>query len=259
MGKVIEIAVAAVLAGITLAGTYLVWYALFGKRLRHRGDDTRTDGEPKKKKAHDSGHEKWGVDKKAYCYPHINDIMGYEFVKVITIKTDTSDNKSPEDKKLEETTDGRSRRATVVSLSSKEERDKFRRMLDETNDSAPDDGENPYYGSHEPDIDDEDEEQYEPTEEEQDEYFSAIQQLEEVNWGDYETIDHDFDMNDSQFDDLVKNNVLSEDGPKPTEEDYRISEIVSALRSAEEMKRFDEKLEDEDDEINKMTSQLLDD
>lgn len=37
------------------------------------------------KKEKSSKRQKWGVDKDAYCYPDINDVMGFEFVKVVNV------------------------------------------------------------------------------------------------------------------------------------------------------------------------------
>ena len=66
---------------------YIFWYILFGRKQGKRNLDPEKDrdnvGEKEKK-------GRWGVDKNAYCYPKINDVMGFEFVKVVKVNQDSS-------------------------------------------------------------------------------------------------------------------------------------------------------------------------
>lgn len=71
------------LAGIAvvLFPMYFIWYTVRGrhvkeKRRRQKAAAEQTAAGPRKK-------GKWGVEKGAYCYPAINDVMGFEFVKVV--------------------------------------------------------------------------------------------------------------------------------------------------------------------------------
>ena len=75
--------------------------------------------------------EKWGVEKDAYCYPSINDVMGYEFVKVV--KTGTTNEQAlqepvePETRKPWEESQGIGGLRTVSStdITSESEEDEF--------------------------------------------------------------------------------------------------------------------------------------
>lgn len=82
----VNILAAAGLFVITLLVTAYLWYGLRGRYLRSKAAGGTGDGKENAKKAKkDSHNEKWGVDKESYCYPDINDVMQFEFVKVVKI------------------------------------------------------------------------------------------------------------------------------------------------------------------------------
>lgn len=81
--------VAIILFLLSLLGVYAIWRIIKrgkGKPVKTiNGNEEEQNAEKERKR----GKEKWGVEKDAYCYPSINDVMGFEFVKVIKV-TDES-------------------------------------------------------------------------------------------------------------------------------------------------------------------------
>lgn len=78
----ISILIAAVLFVITSLVVYMIWRVLTRKQHKEEPDSAKkTESEPLKK-------GKWGIDKDSYCYPSINDVMGFEFVRVIKVNDD---------------------------------------------------------------------------------------------------------------------------------------------------------------------------
>lgn len=72
-----------VLAGIIVVvfPIYFIWYTIRGRHVKEkrRRQKAAADGaaaKPRKK-------GRWGVPEGSYCYPAINDVMGFEFVKVV--------------------------------------------------------------------------------------------------------------------------------------------------------------------------------
>lgn len=56
-------------------------------RKKKKIQDVQQEADPEEKTAKSKKKkQRWGVDKDAYCYPHINDVMGFEFVKVIKVE-----------------------------------------------------------------------------------------------------------------------------------------------------------------------------
>lgn len=97
MSKLAVIAIALALNVLTLAGGYALWYLLRGRRRKRRDGAGEAPDERK------ASHGGWGgYGKDSYCYPKINDMMGFEFVKVVrvpeelTIGPGTEDKTSPE-------------------------------------------------------------------------------------------------------------------------------------------------------------------
>lgn len=84
-----NILIAAVLFIATLLASYVIWYIIRGRRLRER-DAARMQAEtgrknPKSGKKPKAAKGKWGVKKDSYCYPEMNDVMGYEFISVVQV------------------------------------------------------------------------------------------------------------------------------------------------------------------------------
>lgn len=75
----INAVIAIVLFIFTSLVMYMIWRVLTRKRRKEKPSQPgKTETEPAKK-------GKWGVDKDSYCYPTINDVMGFEFVRVIKV------------------------------------------------------------------------------------------------------------------------------------------------------------------------------
>ena len=100
---------------------YIFWYIIFGRKQRKKGESSHE--EPK----HDNETTqkgKWGVDKNAYCYPKINDVMGFEFVKVIKVNQETaSSEKKPEAQPTWEGSRGIGGLTAVSSTEARQERE----------------------------------------------------------------------------------------------------------------------------------------
>lgn len=80
MSKLAVIAIALALNVLTLAGGYALWYLFRGRRRKRRGEAGEAPDERK------ASHGGWGgYGKDSYCYPKINDMMGFEFVKVVRV------------------------------------------------------------------------------------------------------------------------------------------------------------------------------
>lgn len=79
--------IAAVLFLTTAVILYFIWYAVRG---RHSIERRRRQAEARRRKTEreDNTKVRWGVDKHSYCYPKINDTMGYEFITVEKIPED---------------------------------------------------------------------------------------------------------------------------------------------------------------------------
>lgn len=90
-----EFIIAALLAILTgPPAAYTLWYLLRGRYLKSKQKDRKspagkegaaepgTEGE---EDADASANSRWGVKRDAYCYPKINDVMGFEFVGVIKV------------------------------------------------------------------------------------------------------------------------------------------------------------------------------
>ena len=82
---------------LSSAMLYVTWYVMHGRKRKNgnlsgENKNEQTDVPQTKKK---SKNKKWGYSKEDYCYPGINDVMGFEFVKVIKLKDEpqiTNDN-----------------------------------------------------------------------------------------------------------------------------------------------------------------------
>lgn len=74
----------AVAIGLTLAVYllgYVLWYIFLGRRNKARKNTDASRDQTKKK----SKKNRWGVDKDAYCYPHINDDLDFELIRVVQL------------------------------------------------------------------------------------------------------------------------------------------------------------------------------
>ena len=93
-------AIAVILFLLTSISGYILWYIVRGhskKMKRLQGQSSTAEDENKGTQENPSGR----IPKDSYCYPAINDIMGYEFISVVNVPqellTDTKAAKPQED------------------------------------------------------------------------------------------------------------------------------------------------------------------
>ena len=75
---------ATVLFLLTAAGTYVLWYLVRGRAVEKR-KGRREKGRKERKADEGYGYKEGTIDKDSYCYPKINEAMGFEFVKVVSV------------------------------------------------------------------------------------------------------------------------------------------------------------------------------
>ena len=82
-----ELAAAAVLVAVTLVLAYVLWYIVRGRYVRQRKQALRAmaQGNTPKREEPRKDDGDWKKHKGSYCYPSINEVMGYEFVKVVNV------------------------------------------------------------------------------------------------------------------------------------------------------------------------------
>lgn len=87
------------LAAGTFFTAYVIWYTVRGRRGKaSRGGDKNNSAKE------ENGGKKlpWGVPKDAYCYPAINDVMGYEFIHVVKVGDELKEDNRTEKEKTED-------------------------------------------------------------------------------------------------------------------------------------------------------------
>ena len=203
----------------------------------HTGEkEPEQQQQPEKKKK-----EKWGVEKDAYCYPSINDVMGYEFVKVIktgeTAQTIEDQPAETEPKKTWEESQGIGGLRTVSSTdaTSESEEDVF----------YPDPMDAPRPRPRIPNI--VEPEEKEPTEQEtphtdnpEDYYDEDVTEISGVTQEDLELASEIFkdsipyidDMPDEQIDQLIEENPQMIEEPVVDEEKAEMAKTVRNLAEA---------------------------
>lgn len=82
-----ELAAAAVLVVITLVLAYILWYIVRGRYVRQQKQAVKAMAKGNTPKREESRRDDgdWKKHKGSYCYPSINEVMGYEFVKVVNV------------------------------------------------------------------------------------------------------------------------------------------------------------------------------
>ncbi len=87
-GKAAALVVAVLMFLLMTAVIYVTYYILWGRHRKNvRKEEKKHETETVKNKE-DNGNVRWGVSKDSYCYPTINDILGYEFIKIIKVPVD---------------------------------------------------------------------------------------------------------------------------------------------------------------------------
>lgn len=84
-GKVPAAVIAALLFILMSFVIYVTYYILWGRHRKNiRKEKKQQENRPNVFKGDDK-NTRWGVAKDSYCYPIINDILGYEFIKIIKV------------------------------------------------------------------------------------------------------------------------------------------------------------------------------
>ena len=83
----LNIVIASVLFLFTLGLTYAFWYVIRGRRKAHPApvEEKPSPAEHAPAEETEEKKRKEGYSRGDYCYPKINDIMGYDFVKVVEV------------------------------------------------------------------------------------------------------------------------------------------------------------------------------
>lgn len=77
----INIIIAGALALLTVIITYSSWYVVRGRHRKERAARNTSEAKPQPKEE----KEKQKLPKDSYCYPAINDVMGFEFISVVDV------------------------------------------------------------------------------------------------------------------------------------------------------------------------------
>jgi Cobalamin biosynthesis protein CobT (nicotinate-mononucleotide:5, 6-dimethylbenzimidazole phosphoribosyltransferase) len=134
---------------MTFFGGYAVWYVLRGrhrKLARRKAAEERADaadGRP----AEPRREGRWGVGRDSYCYPKINDAMGYEFIKIVHVDPgllETAEPKKEQEVKEGTTVKGNTR-TTVRTISPDEDPEEAIRKMEEAAYGGGADGGNPVF------------------------------------------------------------------------------------------------------------------
>ncbi len=96
--------IALLLFAITSLGLYAIWYIVRGKHVADKKAQEKREKETKARTKKKEPRREEGIGKDSYCYPKINDVMGYELVKVVNVpKALTFEGVSEEPKPKEKT------------------------------------------------------------------------------------------------------------------------------------------------------------
>ena len=145
----LNLVLALAMALMTFFGGYTVWYVLRGrhrKQARRKAAEERAgaaDGIPAE--PHREG--RWGVGRDSYCYPKINDAMGYEFIKIVHVDPgllETTEPKKEQEVKEGTTVKGNTR-TTVRTISPDEDPEEAIRKMEEAAYGGGADGGNPVF------------------------------------------------------------------------------------------------------------------
>ena len=92
--QIVNIIPAALLFILVSIIVYITWYILYGRARKERKALENAAGK-KKDKEPAYADETYGKD--SYCYPKINDVMGYEFVSVVRVPEELLKDDEPEE------------------------------------------------------------------------------------------------------------------------------------------------------------------
>lgn len=261
IGNGISITVALVLFIVTSILLYVSWYVVHGrKRKGSQADspsgepDTETQREDKET-SRKRRKNKWGYTKDDYCYPFINDIMGFEFVKVVKLKQDESPvqqtNNTEEGKRPAwEDSRGIGSLSTVSSTPVRQEAEEDE-PFPENNTSVTPRNPAPYQASFKQKPTNEQEPS--PEDEETDTAHFSLEDYEAaMNWGGWP--DHSsgaLPADDELIDKLIDENpaVLEQTND---DEQSRIAEAADAFKKA----LYEEEKKDYGDDIHTMLSEI---
>lgn len=98
-----NIIIAIVLFLMTSLTGYILWYIVRGHSKRETVNESKNGQDKGKTNKKEPGTDNNGkISKDAYCYPKINDVMGYEFVTVVNIPPELTQDKPKTTQKVED-------------------------------------------------------------------------------------------------------------------------------------------------------------
>ncbi len=224
----------------------MLWGILLLARKRQKGKTnaaTQNDSQEEEERPTHNGKEKWGVGKDAYCYPSINDVMGFEFVTVQKVENELLGTQKENEKKTEDDRPTRTvswgesqgiggLRAVsrTQQASSTQEDDAF---PEEGNPQRP----APYSArsaqqntqrAEEPVEEVKETEEVEGISEEELDFQQSTQSM----WGEWENRDEQNMMSEEEMRNLINSNEELIEEPREDDEQKRISDEIEKLRDA---------------------------
>lgn len=225
--------------------TLMLWGILLlaKKRNGKKTTESTTENENEGEEPTHNGKEKWGVGKDAYCYPSINDVMGFEFVTVQKVENELLGTQKENEKKTEDDQPARTvswgesqgiggLRAVsrTQQASSTQEDDAF---PEEGNPQRP----APYSArnaqqntqrAEEPVEEVKETEEVEGISEEELDFQQSTQSM----WGEWENRDEQNMMSEEEMRNLINSNEELIEEPREDDEQKRIGNEIEKLRDA---------------------------
>ena len=247
----------------------MLWGILLLARKRQKGKTNaaaQNDSQEEEEGPAHNGKEKWGVGKDAYCYPSINDVMGFEFVTVQKVETELLGTQKENERKPESTQPQRQiswgesqgiggLRAVsrTQQASSTQEDDAF---PEEENHKRP----APYSARNAQQDTQQAEEPVEQVKETEEvegisEEELDFQQSTQSMWGEWENRDEQNIMSEEEMRNLINSNEELIEEPREDDEQKRIADEIEKLRDAfkaTEKETYQEEIGNLMDELDSM-------
>ena len=250
---------AAILYVVSTIMVFAIWSVVTGRRRKGRG-------KPQEKRKPDAGAQdrkddaggRWGVGKDAYCYPSINDVMGFEFVSVVKVDKSLAPagEKQPKEeprRSWEESQGIGTKRVSVTAVENGEDAERMRREIEEGNNidsfmmeqgsgSAEDHDDGAEAMTKETDVSAKD--------------LDDLSRSVEWKTGGWSNRDWDEVMSDQEFADLVDNHPDMIEEQKKDEENLRIAREAEALARYAELQQG--LIERDEQSVRAFTEGILD-
>lgn len=231
----IAIIPALMLTLLTTVFVYVLWYIFRG---RHSRTVTKKKHEEENNETVQEGQKgRWGVPKDSYCYPAINDILGWEFVHVVQLKDQTvfwEQIAGSEDSGKKR--DNRKRNVTAVPVKPGQNAEEAFAGLNRGNEIPDNIGKDEYEPFGKPSGSSKNNDDFNDYET-------------ELEWPEYSIENADIELEDDVFDELmnrnydkIENNLLTEEEKEEQERIKRRMEIM--LKESEQFEENKEELID---------------